>query len=797
MKISYNWLKDHIALTESPEEIANLLTFSGLEVEHIELRGANPENLKQLVVGEVLECEKHPNADKLKITKVSIGKTESLSIVCGAPNVASGQKVIVATIGTMLYPTIGEPFKIKKSKIRGIDSEGMLCAEDEIGLGSSHDGLLLLPLDAKPGESVIPYLPTGHDAVFEIGLTPNRADAASHRGVARDLSALLKRNLKDHSVDLSDLKPTIDNPVKVHIDSDQNCLRYSGIYVKDIKVGASPDWLREKLQCIGLKSINNVVDITNYIMHDLGQPLHAFDADKLEDASLNVRKAQAGESFITLDKTERKLQGGELVIADSRRPVALAGVMGGLDSSVTDTTRNIFIESACFNSVEVRKSSRNHLIFTDSSFRFERGTDPNICAIAVTQAALHIKLMAGGQNSALLDLYPKPVLPFIFQLRFKRVYEVLGIEIPVTEIREILTRLEIKIISEDSLGMQVEVPPFKVDVTGEIDVIEEIIRIYGYHNIPIPASVHSSLSFNLQSKHKPRQLLKDFLARNGYNEIATNSLTKAAYALVPEKQVLVENALSQDLGVMRQSLIPGFLHAIQYNRNRHMPYMRIFETGNVYFSNEGKYIEQEHLCICITGTPEKNNWLENVKPATYFDIKSIVQNLLHYAGIAQTKSRRVENNEMDDCTELLISNKCLFRFGKIKKAITSVFDLDQDVYCAIADITLLIDNMQLNTRKVAAIPRFPAVRRDLSLIIDEQVSFESIELAARETEKNILKEIGVFDVFRNEKIGSGKKSYSLFLVLQHAEKTLEEAEIQKAMQSIQSAIEQKTGAKVR
>ncbi|MBX9852350.1 MAG: phenylalanine--tRNA ligase subunit beta, partial [Cytophagaceae bacterium] len=629
MKISYNWLKQHIDLKEPAGEIANLLTRSGLEVESVEQFETVPGGFKGLVIGKVLTCEKHPGADKLKKTTVDIGNGVVVPIVCGASNVAEGQKVVVATVGTTLYPQNAEPFKISKAKIRGEVSEGMICAEDEIGLGNSHEGIIVLSTDLPTGTPASEFFRIETDEILEIGLTPNRADATSHFGVARDLRALLKRELKKDSADQFKVENK-SNPVEVIVEDKKACLRYSGLTITGVKVAESPDWLKNRLKAIGLSPINNIVDITNYILHDLGQPLHAFDLAKVSGKKVIVKTVAAGTEFITLDNIKRKLSATDLMICNADAPMCIAGVFGGSKSGVSNETTDIFLESACFSADSVRKTSMHHGLKTDASFRFERGTDPNMTVYALKKAALLIKEIAGGTISAdISDIYPAPIQNFTIQTTYKNIDRLIGIKIERSVIKDILKALDIELKSESEEGLTLSVPPYRVDVQREADIVEEIIRIYGYDKIEVSERLSTNYLAEFPEKDKDSLtiILSHLLSSNGFNEIISNSLTKPAYSEslnLSDKDVVILNKLSEDLGVMRQSLLFSGLEAMVYNINRRQKDLKLYEFGKIYYKAEGKYTEKNRLSLFITGNVSSESWMNAAKPVNFHELNSVV-----------------------------------------------------------------------------------------------------------------------------------------------------------------------------
>lgn len=813
MKISYSWLKNYIKTDISAQEAAQLLTFSGLEVESVEKHEHIPGGLKGLVIGEVLTCQKHPDADKLSLTTVSIGSGEPLQIVCGAPNVAAGQKVIVATVGAQLHPTIGEPFTIKKSKIRGAISEGMICAEDEIGIGTSHDGIMVLPNDVKVGTPASEFFNIQGDEILEIGLTPNRADAASHIGVARDLAAIITQQLKKKtSIQIPSVESFNEGKGKnleIEIQNPEACKRYSGLLLKNVKVGESPDWLKVKISSIGLRPINNVVDITNFVLHEIGQPLHAFDADKISGNKIIVRNAKTGEKFITLDEVERNLYENDLMIADSEKSLCIAGVFGGLNSGVTTSTTNIFLESACFEASAVRKSSKNHGLKTDASFRFERGTDPNITVYALKRAALLLQEIAHAEiASSITDIYPVKQEDFNISISYKNCKRLIGKEIPKEEIKSILESLEIKIITESNEGLELAVPPFKVDVTREADVIEEILRIYGYNNVEIPQQVKVPMVIQPKpDKEKIRKTIADVLVYSGLTETMNNSLTKLEYAekftaRAKENYVQLLNPLSSDLQLMRQTLLFGGLESIAYNINRKQTDIKFFEFGNTYFLNsekEGlkKYKESAMLGIWLSGKKQIEQWNALKDDVNFYTLKSYVINIFNRLGISAEKINTTQDALFDFSCELIIKQKSIAKIGAVSKKILKYFDIQQAVWYAEIDTDQLLKCLPKDNLFYKEVSKFPEVRRDLALLIDKSISYEQIETIAYQSEKNILKSVSIFDVYEGKNIPENKKSYALSFILQDEEKTLNDKQIEKTMEKLLNSFREKLGAELR
>ncbi|QNL49476.1 phenylalanine--tRNA ligase subunit beta [Olivibacter sp. SDN3] len=798
MKISYNWLKQFISTEKTPQELSLILTDIGLEVESLEVVQGIPGGLEGLVIGEVKSCLQHPNADRLRVTKVDVGQQDLLQIVCGAPNVATGQKVVVAPVGTTLYPLSGDAFKINKSKIRGEVSEGMICAEDEIGLGPSHDGIMVLNADAAAGLLAKDYFQIKDDYCFEIGLTPNRADAASHLGVARDLAAYFRTNYTLPTV--GSLKiDHVKSPVAVTIKNPQACKRYTSLTISGIEVKPSPEWLAEKLKVIGIRPINNIVDVTNYVLHELGQPLHAFDADEIQGGQIIVRNANEGEVFITLDEVERKLSSEDLVIGDREKPLCLAGVFGGISSGVTAKTKRVFLESAYFNAVSVRKTSKRHGLKTDASFRFERGTDPNITVYALERAALLIQEIAGGAiSSEISDIYPTVVEPFIFDVSLDRVRKLIGKDIANEEIKEIIKSLEIAILDEKSAVISVSVPPYKVDVTREVDIIEEVLRIYGYNRIEMKQQIKASLTtVSKPDKELVQHTVSDLLVANAYYEIMSNSLTKMAYTDDESTVVRILNPLSGDLDVMRQNMLFSSLEAIAYNQKRRNANLKFFEFGKTYHLIDGQYVEKESLSLTITGALEEQQWNQQTENITFYDIKSAVDALLKRFNITNYQTDETKGNYLEYGLQYLKGQKPLVNFGKVSSDVLKKVDVSGEVYFADVDWDLWIKTIRKNKITYREVSRFPSVRRDLSLLIGSDVDFGHLKRIAEKTERKLLRSIQVFDVYTGNKLPSGKKSYALSFELQDEQKTLTDKQIDSVMQKLILNFEKEVGAEVR
>ncbi|MHA4894545.1 phenylalanine--tRNA ligase subunit beta [Pedobacter sp. PWIIR3] len=798
MKISYNWLKQFIQTDKTPQELSLILTDIGLEVESLETVQPVVGGLEGLVTGEVLTCVQHPNADRLRVTTVDAGTGTILQIVCGAPNVAAGQKVIVATVGTTVFPNEGEPFKISKSKIRGEVSEGMICAEDEIGLGHSHEGIMVLPADTPIGIPAKKHFKLEEDYQYEIGLTPNRADAASHLGVARDLVAYFRSNVT--MPDISGFAASAEKgDVSVTIEDSEACPRYSSVSITGVTVAASPDWLQDKLKVIGIRPINNIVDITNYVLHDLGQPLHAFDADKISGGQILVKKCAEGTPFITLDDVTRKLSAEDLMICDSEKPLCIAGVFGGKDSGVSDTTSNVFLESAYFNAVSVRKTAKRHGLKTDASFRFERGTDPEMTLFALKRAALLIREIAGGQiSSAISDIYPQPIKPFDVEVSYRNVNKLIGAEIPNLEIKSIITALGISVINESSEVLSLQVPSFKVDVTRECDITEEVLRIYGYNNIAIPSKVNASLSYSPKpSKEQTQHVIADMLTANGFLEIWCNSLTKGSYSKAQEEAVQILNPLSSDLNVMRQELLMPALESVAYNLNRKSNDIKFYEFGKTYHLIGEKYIERPRLLLLMSGSRQTEQWNQKPVAVSFYHLKAAVDAVIGRLGVNNYQTEEVSGENFAYGLKYFRGDKSIVTFGAVTVADKKKSDIDKDVYYADFDWALLLDIVRKNKVLNKEIPKYPAVRRDLSMLVDISVTFEELKAIAFKTDKKLIKNVQVFDVYVGDKLPEGKKSYALNFSLQDEEQTLTDKQIDAVMQKIIHNLAQTAKAEIR
>ncbi|WP_410222357.1 phenylalanine--tRNA ligase subunit beta [Pedobacter sp.] len=798
MKISYSWLKQFIQTDKTPQELSLILTDIGLEVESLEKVQAVAGGLEGLVIGYVTDCVQHPNADRLRVTKVDVGGTELLQIVCGAPNVATGQKVVVATVGTIVYPVEGEPFKINKSKIRGEVSEGMICAEDEIGLGVSHAGIMVLPEDVEIGLLAKKYFNLEDDYMFEIGLTPNRADAASHLGVARDIAAYLRAGYQ--MPDVSAFKTENENlTIDVAVEDQEACPRYSSVTISGVTVKPSPDWLKNKLAVIGIRPINNIVDVTNYVLHELGQPLHAFDADQIAGKKVLVKKYPENTPFVTLDEVERKLGSEDLMIADAEKPLCIAGVFGGKQSGVSESTINIFLESAYFNAVSVRKTSKRHALKTDASFRFERGTDPDMTVLALKRAALLIKEVAGGQiSSQVSDIYPVKVMPFHVEVTYANIIKLIGQDIPKEEIRSIIKALGIEVAQESVEGLSLQVPPYKVDVTRECDITEEVLRIYGYNNIHIPTKVNASLAYTQKpNKENLQNLVADMLTANNYIEIWCNSLTKLAYSKNPDEAVQILNPLSSDLNAMRQSLLQPALESVAYNQNRKNADIKFYEFGKTYHLIDGEYVERPRLLLINSGAQQAEQWNQSAKPTNFYHIKAAVDAILSRLGIANFQFEEIANQDFTYGLKYFRGEKVLVTFGSATKNDRKQAGVDKEVFYADFDWALLIDTVRKNKIVNKEVPKFPAVRRDLSLLVDQNITFDQLKGIALKAEKKLVKAVQIFDVYQGDKLPEGKKSYALNFTLQDEEQTLTDKQIDAIMQKIITNLAQAVQAEIR
>ena len=803
MNVSLNWLKDYLKIDQNTEEICKILTSIGLEVGGYEEFEAIKGGLKGLVIGHVLTCEAHPDSDHLHVTTVDLGTGEPEQIVCGAPNVAAGQKVVVATVGTTLYKG-DEEFVIKKSKIRGVASNGMICAEDEIGIGTDHAGIMVLPENTPVGIPAADYFNVYRDTIIEVDITPNRIDGASHLGVARDLAAYLQQRQDIHytlpSVEAFQPDST-DAKISVRMERPEACRRYAGICIEGVEVKPSPEWLQNRMKAIGLHPINNIVDVTNYILFGLGQPLHSFDKDKIKGNEVIVKSVAKGTKFITLDGVERELHEDDLMICNSETPMCIAGVFGGQESGISNTTTNVFLESACFDPVFVRKTARCHGLNTDASFRYERGTDPNIVIYALKLAAMMIKEVAGGKiTCAPIDIYPEPVKDFEVAIKYAHVDRLIGKKIDHEVIKNILRSLEIKIVEECEEGLLLNVPPYRVDVQREADVIEDILRIYGFNNVEVPASVRSTLSYSEKpDDFQLKNIISDILASNGFCEIMNNSLTKASYyedlkTFDPANTVMLFNPLSTDLGAMRQSLLFSGLENIAYNINRKNQNLKLFEFGKTYMFNkkEGidnplkQYKEEYMLSLFITGNKNAASWNAKETKTDFFYLKAYCEMILNRLGL-QADNLKIDASDKDIFREGLTykaGDKHIVSLGILSKAPLKKADINQEVYYAEfswENILKVIKNLSVS---YTPLPKFPSVKRDLALLLDKKVTFKEIKETAFRSEKSLLKSVSLFDVYEGEKLGADKKSYAVSFTLLDEEKTLTDKQIDKIMNKL-------------
>lgn len=820
MNISYKWLKEYVDFSLTPQQVADALTSEGLEVDSLEEVPAIRGGLKGIVVGEVLECDPHPDSDHMHVCSVNLGEKEPVQIVCGASNIAKGQKVMVATIGCVLYDGDKE-FKIKKSRLRGIDSYGMICAEDEIGVGKDHKGIIVLPQDTKPGTPAAEYYNLESDYVIEIDITPNRADACSHYGVARDLYAWLVRNGYETSIhrpSVDDFK--IDNEdlnIDIEVENSEACPRYCAITVKDCEVKESPEWLKTKLETIGLRSINNIVDITNYIMMAYGQPLHCFDADMIKGNKVVVRTMPEGTPFITLDGVEHKLSEKDLAICNAEEPMCIAGVFGGKGSGTYDTTKDVLFESAYFNPTWIRKSARRHGLSTDASFRFERGIDPNGQIYALKQAAMLAKELAGGKISmSIKDVRKEEAKDFIVDLDYEYAFNLMGKVIDKNIIKEIVTSLEMKILEDSDNGLKLAVPPYRVDVTRPCDVVEDILRIYGYNNVEIPTSINSTLTIEGEEdrSHKLRDLVSEQLVGYGFNEVMNNSLTKTSYYETLEnlslnKAVKIMNPLSSDLGVMRQTLLFGGLENIKRNLNRKIEDLRFFEFGNCYHYDASKlsdnhmtaYSEELHLGMWLAGKREHNSWIKENEKTSIYELKAHVENVFRRLGV-QAQALNISENAESDLMSVTLkytahNGKDIAVLGIVKHGILQKLDISGDVFFADINWTNLMKLTRKNKVVYSKLSKFPPVSRDLALLVKSDVKFADIERIARSTEKKLLKSVELFDVYEGKNIGEGMKSYAVNFILEDSEKTLTDERTDKVMKNIMNNLAREIGAQQR
>jgi phenylalanyl-tRNA synthetase beta chain len=806
MKISYNWLKQFIKTDWTSEQTSELLTDLGLEVEVVEKYESVKGGLKGVVVGHVLTCEQHPDADRLKLTTINIGSEAPIQVVCGASNVAAGQKVPVATIGTVLYDKEGNEFTIKKGKIRGQESHGMICAEDELGLGTGHDGIMVLDDELVPGTPASEVFKIANDEVFEIGLTPNRADAMSHYGTARDLRA----GMLQRGVNVELITPSVSNfrvdmrTLKIDVSVEEPILapRYCGVTISGITVEDSPKWLQDRLKAIGLTPKNNIVDVTNYVLHELGQPLHAFDATKI-NGKIVVKTVAEGTKFTTLDDVERTLHKEDLMICDEKGPLCIAGVFGGKKSGVTEGTTSIFLESAYFDPVSIRKTAKRHQLNTDASFRFERGIDPTITEYALKRAALLIQEVAGGKiTSDVVEVYPKKIEDFTVFLNFSHVSKIIGQEIPKDTIKKILVSLDIKVNSVSDSGLGLTIPAYRVDVQREIDVVEEILRVYGYNNIGFSTKLNATAATSQRTEdYKVQNVIATQLNSQGFHEMMANSLTTAAYTklsavLKEEHNVTMLNPLSGDLSTMRQSLLFSGLEAISYNINRKNADLKLFEFGKTYHKFLNGYEEHKHLTLLISGNRNKESWTKPQEGTNFFLLKGFVSGILSRLGIEKITSAPTQSDIFAEGISQLYNNEVLVDIGVIKKSILKHFGIKQDVFYADFNWDLIL-KIITGKIKYSDIPKYPEVRRDLALLIDQNTTFENIYNLAKQTEKSLLKDINLFDVYEGDKLPEGKKSYALSFTIRDNSKTLTDVQIEKIMSKLQQTFETELGASLR
>jgi phenylalanyl-tRNA synthetase beta chain len=810
MKISYNWLKQYVQTDLPAEDLGKILTETGLEVDGIEKVESIKGGLEGVFVGEVLTCEKHPDADKLKVTTVSVGG-ESLQIVCGAPNVAAGQKVIVATVGCTLYPAPEETFKIKLSKIRGVESQGMLCTEDELGLGHSHDGILILDPSTPVGMHAAEYFELEDDFQIEIGLTPNRADAMGHIGVARDLIAYLNLhenvNLSLNLPEVQELQKTTDSvAINVQVENSEYCPRYAGISLAGVEVKASPAWLQKRLRAVGLSPINNVVDCTNYVMRELGTPLHAFDAQKM-NGKIVVKNATSGDIFKTLDGVERKLDESNLMITNGTENLAIAGVFGGLDSGISDATSNIFIESAYFNPVSIRKTAKFHSLNTDASFRYERGVDPNLTIYALQRVTQLIQSLAGGEIAMeMIDIYPNVIKNQIVEFSIERCNRLIGAEIPAEKIEIILSNLDIQIISKSADYWKLEIPAYRVDVLREVDVIEEVLRIYGFNKVPLPEKLNTTLTLSSKPDlEKIQASLSEFLVGLGFSEMMNNSLTSSTYveklggeSLKTENNVAMLNPLSNELDVMRQSLIFSSLEVVAHNQNRQNPDLKLFEFGKTYRKTANGYYENKRLILVLTGKKSIEQWNSTKEKTNFYTLKGIVKSVLYRMGLKSFSAEKaLENSVLTDGIAMNVLKQWIGELGWISSATKKHFGIKQDVFIADLDWDALTQSLKLVKNIYKEIPKTFEVRRDYSLLLDKQITFSAIEQVAKSCDKKILKNVGLFDVYEGNNLEEGKKSYAVSFHFQDAEQTLKDEQVDAVMQKIRTELESKLGAELR
>ncbi|WP_421807078.1 phenylalanine--tRNA ligase subunit beta [Flagellimonas sp.] len=803
MKISYNWLRQFLQIDWDAQKTGELLTDLGLEVEGITQFESVKGGLKGIVVGHVLTCESHPNADRLKLTTVDIGQEAPVQIVCGAPNVAAGQKVPVATVGTTLYTKEGEAWVIKKGKIRGEVSQGMICAEDEIGLGESHDGIMVLNEELVPGIPCAKVFDIENDEVFEIGLTPNRADAMSHFGVARDLKAgLEQKEIQKELVTPSVSNFSIDNrSLKVDVEVMESDLapRYCGVTINNLVVQDSPDWLKNRLKAIGLAPINNVVDVTNYVLHELGQPLHAFDASKIKGSKVEVKTLPSGTKFTTLDEVERELHEDDLMICDAEKPMCIAGVLGGLHSGVTEHTTSIFLESAYFDPVSIRKTAKRHGLNTDASFRFERGIDINLTKYALKRAALLIREIAGGYiTSEIVDLFPKKPQERQVFLTFNKINSLIGQEIPRDTIKSILSSLEIRINNVTESGLGLTIPTYRVDVTREVDVIEEILRVYGYNNIDFKEKLNASIAKTSRfENYRIQDVVGNLLASKGFYEIMTNSLVANTMSSEEDGAVQMLNPLSSDLSVLRTSMLHSGLQTVSYNHNRQKTDLKLFEFGKTYHKVDGSYQENQHLALFVSGDRTQSSWAVAPKKSEFFYLKGIVENVFERLGVRDLDTQPLGNADYSEGISYTKNDTVLVSLGLVSRAALKQFDIKQEVFYADLNWDALLKLVSTQNVVFKEIPKFPEVTRDFALLLDESVSFQKVYDIAWKTERKLLKKVNLFDVYTGNNLPEGKKSYAVSFTLMDEKKTLTDKQIDKIMGKLLAQYQKELGAELR
>jgi len=808
MKISYNWLKSYLDFSESPEELSEILTDTGLEVEKLEKFDTLPGGLEGVVVGEVMEVVDHPNADKLKVTTVDVAAGDDLKIVCGAPNVAKGQKVLVATVGTTLMPEPDKPFKIKKAKIRGEESYGMICAEDELGLGDNHEGIMVLPKDAEVGLPAAEYLKMESDYVFEIGLTPNRTDAFGHFGVARDIAARLslKSSIRAKLPAVEDLNlGEGKSPISVEIQDADGCGRYAGLTITNLSVEPSPEWLQNRLRSIGINPTNNVVDVTNFVLHETGQPLHAFDAAQITGNKVIVRSMKSGSKFTTLDEVERKLHEDDLMICNEKEGMCIAGVFGGIKSGVTEETKDVFLESAWFNPVRIRKTAKRHALNTDASFRFERGVDPEGTIYALKRAAQLILEVAGGNpEGEIVDIVTELPRAAEVSLTMSEIANLTGLQTNLDEVKSILDSLDIEVTNEDGEELDLRIPPYRVDVTRPADVIEEILRIRGYNSVEMPNRM--SLSVSIEDKPERTEIIQSIsnvLASRGYNEMMSNGLTRSDHILAVDPSleddlVKILNPLSQELDVLRPNILVSVLDNVAYNLNRQSERLRLFEVGKSYEKREAEYRETTKLCIAVSGSRMSENWNNPKDAVNLSDLKGDLKAVFLSLGL----NYKLNNSESEDpffenCVTISLRKKSIGKMGLISSKAAKAFGIKQAVLLLEFDLDTCIEKIKHADKRMEDLPKFPSVRRDLSLLLDKEISFSEIEKIAHAKANKYLKGVGLFDVYEGKNLPDGKKSYAVSFTIRDDKKTLQDKQIEKIMDSIQSELESALGASLR